>query len=521
MFVKGIIKKGEYFDSVTLMLVTKKLNEFEGVEEASIVMGTEENKDLLKTTNMLLPEFKDCIDSDLIIVVKIKDESQTDKVIETAEQYLIESKKKKSGSGKDYNPKSIDGALSLMSDANMVLISIAGKYAADEAMKALQNKLNVMIFSDNVSVEKEIELKKYAKENGLLVMGPDCGTAIINGAPLCFANVVNKGNIGIVAASGTGLQEVSTIISNEGGGISQAIGTGGRDVKEEVGGLMFIESIKALAKDNNTKVITLVSKPPADSVVQKIAEEIKKVNKPFVAIFIGGNNQILKDIGVYTADTLEETALISVALSQDKTTDEISEIMSKKENELKSLAKKLSQDIKPNQKYLRGLFAGGTLCDEAQLIFNDVFEPVYSPVPLDPKYKLNNIWESFKNTVIDLGEDEFTVGRPHPMIDYSLRNKRIIQEASDKDTAVILLDVVIGYGSNLNPAEELCPVIKEAFETANKIGNNIKVICSITGTDKDVQKKKELKIKLEEAGAIVMPTNASACKLTAYVVSDL
>lgn len=519
MFVKGLIKKGEYFDSVTLMLVTKRLNGFEGVIEASIVMGTEENKDLLRTTNMFLPEFQNCIDSDLIIVVKMDNESLSKKIIQTAEEYLIESKKKKSGVGEDYRPKSLDGAIDIMSDANMVLISVAGKYAGAEAMKALKHGLNVMIFSDNISVEKEIELKTYAKEKGLLVMGPDCGTAIINGAPLCFANVVNEGNIGIVAASGTGLQEVSTIISNEGAGISQAIGTGGRDVKEAVGGIMFIEGLKALAKDDKTKIITLVSKPPADSVVQKIADEIKKIDKPVVAIFIGGNTQVLKDIGVYTADTLEETALISVALSQDKTTDDIADLMNKKEEELKSFAEKLSQDIKLGQKYLRGLFAGGTLCDEAQLIFKDVVEPVYSPVPLNSEYKLDNIWKSVKNTVIDLGEDEFTVGRPHPMIDYSLRNKRIVEEAADKETAVILLDVVIGYGSNLTPADELCPVIQKAFETAKNIGNNLKIICSITGTDKDVQKKQDLKKRLEESGAIVMPTNAAACKLAGYIIS--
>ena len=219
---------------------------------------------------------------------------------------ILKEKKDRSLAAGEYHPKSIDGALEFMPNANMVIISVAGKYAGDEAMKALKKGLHVMLFSDNVTLEKEKELKEYAKKEGLLVMGPDCGTAIINGVPLGFANVVNKGDIGIVAASGTGLQEVSSIISNNGCGISQGIGTGGRDVKSAIGGIMMIEGIKALNNDPETKVITLVSKPPSDDVLKKIISFIdENIEKPTVAILLGGDKEKFKNSKIIPAETLE------------------------------------------------------------------------------------------------------------------------------------------------------------------------------------------------------------------------
>ena len=200
MAVKGIIKTGEYYDSVSLMLVARALTEMEGVEDATVVMGTAENKQILEASDMLLDMFKDASDTDLLIVGKAVDEAKADEVIERAEELLIESKQKKSASG-EHMPKSIEGALDQEPDATVLIISVAGRYAGDVAMDGLKKGLHVMLFSDNISIEKEKELKEYGREKGLLVMGPDCGTAIINGAPLCFANVVKRGNIGLVAAS--------------------------------------------------------------------------------------------------------------------------------------------------------------------------------------------------------------------------------------------------------------------------------------------------------------------------------
>src|SRR4030095_10708603 len=132
-------------------------------------------------------------------------------------------------------------------DADIALISVPGDYAAAEALKALAQGLNVMLFFDNVAIADERAIKLYARARTLLVMGPDCGTAIVNGVPLGFANVVRRGDIGLVAASGTGLQEVTCRIHNLGGGISQAIGTGGRDLKDAGGGMPVLQGAAARA----------------------------------------------------------------------------------------------------------------------------------------------------------------------------------------------------------------------------------------------------------------------------------
>ena len=520
MIVKGIIKTGEYFDSVTLMLVARSLTEPEGVDDAAVVMGTEENKQILQASGMLIDEFKDTSDTDLLLVAKAEDEKIVDETLVRAGELLVESKSKKAETG-DYWPKSLEGAVDHLPGANLVIISVAGRYAGDVAREALEKGLHVMLFSDNVSIETERELKEYGREKGLLVMGPDCGTAIINGAPLCFANVVKKGDIGIVAASGTGLQEVSAIIGNEGAGISQAIGTGGRDVKKEIGGIMFIEGIKALAEDEQTKVVVLVSKPPHPDVLEKVAGVIKDIDKPVVAILIGGDPEVMKQAGAVPAKDLEQAGLIAVALSRGEDPEGFKEKLEKRAGEIKALAAEEAGKMKEEQKYLRGLFSGGTLCDETQLMFKETIGSVYSPAPIDPEFKLDDIWKSRENTVVDLGEDEFTVGRPHPMIDFLLRKKRIVEEARDPETAVILLDVVLGYGSNMEPGEELAPAIKEAKELSAKDGRYISVICSITGTDQDPQNREKVKKQLQDAGAIVMPTNAAASLLTVEIIKIL
>ncbi len=509
--IKGIIKKGEYFDSVTLMIVSKEVNKINGVIDSSVVMGTNENKAILKMAELFLDDFISTNDTDMLIVINAENEESYKNALIKVEEQLKAIRNKKDDSV-DFNPRSFDGAIKVMPEANLSLISVAGKYAAKEAQKALNAGLHVMLFSDNVTVEDEIKLKKQAVEKGLLMMGPDCGTAIINGIPLAFANVVNRGNIGIVAASGTGLQEVSSIITNLGGGISQAIGTGGRDVKKEVGGTMFIEALKALNKDEKTEVIALVSKPPHPDVLEKIATEIKKISKPVVAIFIGGDKETISKSGAIAASNLEECAVIANALAKKQDYSTALQSLEERKNKNKEHAKNLANQNKC--KYLRGLFSGGTLCYEAQLILKNSIGFVYSNTPLNNEYKLKDLWKSTENTIIDLGDDDFTAGRPHPMIDFSLRCKRIVQEAQDPETKVILLDVVLGYGSNLAPDDELVPYFKKAKE----INPNVAIICSITGTDKDPQNRAKVKQALENAGAIVMNTNVEASELALQVI---
>jgi FdrA protein len=486
------------------MRVGKELAALPGVADAAVVMGTHSNQAILAASGLLIPLFKQARDTDLLIAAK----ARTDKLAQSAlaaVDALLAKANRKSAPSSEVRPVSLDGALKVLPEANLALISVAGRYAGQIARHALESGLHVMLFSDNVALEQEIELKQFARKRGLLVMGPDCGTAIVNGVPLAFANAVNRGSIGIVAAAGTGLQEVSCIISNEGAGISQAIGTGGRDVKQEVGGIMFMEGLKALAQDEQTRVILLVSKPPHPQVLNRIQRAIKAIGKPVVTLFIGAGTN-----GSCPA-TLEEAALQAVALAQGRKPGAVAQQLAARDETLSRLAAREAARRKRGQRYVRGLFSGGTFCAEAQIIFGDMLTDVYSNAPVRGVKQLRDSLVSQRNTVVDLGEDEFTVGRPHPMIDYSLRNRRILEEAADPGTAVILLDVVLGYGSNPDPAAELRAVLHRA---ARKVA----VVCSITGTDQDPQNRSRVEKALCKAGALVMPSNAAACKLAGSII---
>ncbi|MBN2694379.1 acyl-CoA synthetase FdrA [bacterium] len=506
MVVKGIIKSKVYFDSVSLMRIGSELSSMPGVEDVAMVMGTDENKSILKVSEMLLSEFSDSNGNDLLIGVKADSEEIVEKVLEKMES-LLEALQKGDSSTTTFVPKSIDGALKVLPEANLAMISIAGKYAANEARKALNNNLHVMIFSDNVSIEDELSLKKLGKEKGLLVMGPDCGTAIINGVPLAFANRVRKGDIGVVGASGTGMQEVTSLISNFGGGVSQAIGTGGRDVKKEIGGVMFLEGLKALKNDKNTKIITLVSKPPHQDVIDKIALELKGCEKPVVALFLGANKEELSDFPAEICTTLEETAQKSVELSLQLSLARECEFSN--EDVLRERGKKSS-----NQKYIRALFSGGTFCDETGILLRDSLTDLYGNHSGKSILPLENLLKSQKHTLIDLGEDDFTVGRPHPMIDFSLRNKRIIQEASDPECSVIILDVVLGYGAHPAPDAELVPIITKALS----INPNLTVISYVVGTDADPQNRKQVISALQNAGSLIVSSNRAAALFALEIV---
>lgn len=507
MIIKTDIRKGAYFDSVTLMRVGKQLAALDGVADAAIVMGTEANKGILKSSGLLTPDLSKAADADLLIAVKARDAKSADAAMKTAGELLKQSSAPAEGSAAEARPTSLDGAVQVVPNANMAVISVAGRYAGALAMQCLRKGLHVMLFSDNVPLEQEIALKKFAKKQGLLVMGPDCGTAIINGVPLAFANVVRRGGIGVVAAAGTGLQEVTTLISNAGGGISQAIGTGGRDVKKDVGGIMFVEAMKALADDADTKVILLVSKPPDKKVLAAINRCARGIRKPVVSFLIGAPAK-------GGPATLEEAALMAVEMERGGRAENALRQLADRDRDLRITARREALTRGRKQKYIRGLFSGGTFCAEAQILLGESLSGLHSNAPTGKAAKLKNSLKSVQHSFVDLGEDEFTVGRPHPMIDFSLRNKRILEEASDSETAVILLDVVLGYGSNMDPAAELAPVIRKAARTAS-------VVCSVTGTDGDPQNRSAVAKALADAGAIVMPSNAAACRLAGEIVKGL
>jgi len=502
MSTKVVIKQSTYFDSVSLMSLSTKANQIEGVEQAVIAMGTEMNKEVLRNVGLLTPELEEAKTSDLMIVVK----AATDELCESAFLQIEELFKNK-GAAKgtsDIKYPTIDSAAKSIPDANLAVISVNGAYAAREARKALDNDLHVMLFSDNVSIEDEIALKQYAHEKGLLVMGPDCGTAIIGNVALCFGNTVRRGNIGIVGASGTGSQEVSVRIHDFGGGITQLIGTGGRDLSEQVGGIMMLDGMKALDEDDATKVIVLISKPPAPSVEKKVLDQIKLCKKPVVVYFIGGTEESVVAAGGHFAKTSKEAALKAVVLAgADEST------INKRALNI-PLVEEVRAKLTPEQKYIRGLFCGGTLCDEAMYIAMDKFDNVYSNIQKNPDYKLKDLHVSKEHTFLDLGDDDFTNGKPHPMIDPSTRIARFLQEAKDPEVGVIVMDFILGFGSHEDPVGVMLPAIIEAKELAAKEGRHLEILGYVLGTDLDSPKIEDQVNKLMEAGVTIASSSTNA-----------
>jgi FdrA protein len=492
----GKIIQGRYFDSVSLMRVARETLAGPGVLDAAAIMATAENKRILAASGMNWAGLAAAGDTDLALGVQAEDEATAAHALTAAEEML---NRKKTGGSTDtaFRPRSLEAAVAANPAANLALISVAGRYATDEARTALQNGLNVMLFSDNISLADEIALKEEAARRGLIVMGPDCGTAIIGGMPLAFANVVRRGNIGIVAASGTGLQEVSATIHNLGAGVSHAIGTGGRDVKEAVGGRTFLAGLQALKEDADTRVVVLVSKTPDAVVLEKIGAAVATLGKPVVAIFVGGDVVSIRASGAVPAATLEEAAHLAVALERGEPVDAARTRLASRGVPACPAGRRLA-----GRSDLRGLFCGGTFAQEAVHLLRDRLEPIRTnvtgPLP-DPD-------RSSGHTIIDLGGDEFTVGRPHPMIDYSLRNKRILMEAQDPATAVILLDVVLGYGSHMDPIGELAPVFAEVAARPDAPP----VVFHVCGTDADPQDRQKVVDALKQAGGICAPSNAAA-----------
>lgn len=495
------------------MLVARELSRLPGIADAAVVMGTEANKGILKEAEMLTKEAEAASPNDLVIAVRGESAALFGALVE-AEKLL--ARKQTSAETSEYRPKTLRAAVKSYPSANLAVISVAGRYATDEAWDALRSGLHVLLFSDNVSLDDEIALKRYAASHGLLLMGPGAGTAILNGVGLGFANAVPAGPVGIVSAAGTGLQEVSTLLARRGVGLTQGIGTGGRDLKEDVGGMMMLAGLQALQADTATQLIILVSKPPAASVARKILEQVSKSEKPVVVCLLGGEPVALTSAHHRIAHTLEEAAALAAGyITNGAYTDYIPDEPAGQGSLLRKL-------LKPDQRYLRGLFSGGTLCYEAQVIWRELMRaPVLSNAPLEDKNKLPDSTHSQRHAAVDLGEAEFTVGRPHPMIDNDLRLRRLVQEARDPETAVIMMDVVLGFGAHPDPASELSPAIRAAQELASGDGRQLLFVASVIGTEADPQRLSRQVQALEQAGTIICPSNAAAARLAAGIVEGL
>jgi FdrA protein len=494
MITKSEIRPGAYFDSVVLMQLQRKLAGLPEVDDAGVVMGTAANKELLEDFYLLTEEGKQAKSDDLLIVVRASSEEAAQDALAQVDSLL---KEKRTAISQEFRPRSLELAVKQLPEASWALISVPGRYAAGVAEESLNHGLHVFLYSDNVSIEDEVRLKELAHEKGLLVMGPDCGTAIINGIGLGFANRVRKGPIGLVGASGTGLQAITSYIHNLGGGISQAIGTGGRDLKAKVGAITATQGLRILEGDEETKVIVIVSKPPAAEVVTEFLSRAKQIDKPVVVNFIGYPPPARKLGNIHFVTSLQESAELALKLADVE-----------KESE-KIRAKEIPG-------YLRGLFSGGTLALEAVLGLQNVLAPLFSNVPLHPEQNLDDPLESKAHTIVDLGEDIFTVGRLHPMIDNDLRIRRLKQEVEDKETGMILLDVVLGEGAHPDPASELAPAIEEA----NKARPGVEFLAVVLGTDEDPQDIEEQTAELEKAGAKVFGNVSAAVEYISQAYSD-
>lgn len=504
---KAEIRSGAYYDSVILMQLQRSLAALPDVLDAGVVMGTDANKDILAQSDLLTPEAQNAAADDLVIIVRAEDDDTASSALSRVDQLLA---RRRAGVEQDYRPKSLESALQMLPDAQWVLISVPGRYAAAVARQALRLGKNVFLYSDNVSLDDETALKQAASAEGLLVMGPDCGTAIINGMGLGFANRVRQGPIGLVAASGTGLQQVSSRIHQLGSGVTHGLGTGGRDLSEPVGAVAARQGLDLLRRDPETHVIVLVSKPPSPQVADGLLAAARLVDKPVVVDFIGYSPPARWLDNLYFATTFDETAELAVQLSKDEG------------QRPAGFGKIVDLDrFAPGQRYLRGLFSGGTLAYEALLILQGYLPAVYSNVPLDKAYRLASSMVSQEHTIVDLGEDEFTVGRLHPMMDNDLRIRRLEQEADDPEAAVILLDVVLGYGAHPDPAGELGPAIARARAKAKRAGRHLDVVAVVVGTDEDPQGLDEQRRQLEEAGARVGTSNDAAVHYVGRLIRDL
>lgn len=474
---------GAYADSVTLMQVSRSVASAAGVDAALVAMGTELNLDLLDGMRFTRPESVG--PNDLLVAVRAQDDAALSAGLAVVAEALAARPGVTGGSFAELPPRTVSSAARSTGPA-LALISVPGRHAFTEAMDALDAGCDVMIFSDNVPVEQEIRLKDVAAERGLLVLGPDCGTAVVGGVGLGFAHTLAPGPVGMVAASGTGAQQILCLLDAAGVGITAALGVGGRDLSAAVAGRSTRAALAALDEDPTTDLIIVVSKPPADEVAADVRAYAETLGTPVYFALIG--------VGQPDLTAAAEQAL--VALGADVPT----------------WPHWAGRPGPPRTGSLRGLFAGGTLCDEAMVIAAERLGPIGSNIPLRPEWRIDAKGPAAGHVMIDFGDDELTAGRPHPMIDQTLRVERLAAVAQDPATSVILLDVVLGHGAHPDPAGELAPAIAA-------VGDDVAVVVSLVGAKADPQDLTEQAEALQSAGAHVFTSNAQAARFACDLIA--
>jgi FdrA protein len=513
MSVYTRVKDRTYQDSLKLMRISGEIQGMPDILEAFAFMGTEINKKTRIPLALQTDVTKKAGPDDLILLVKSNNERAALDALASFDRKMDETDTQEKS--REQRPATFDEGVKLDPGANLAIISVPGEYAAYQAMHALQLGLNVLLFSDHVLLDDEIALKDFALAQNLLMMGPDCGTAIIGGVPLCFANILNRGGIGVVGASGTGTQELTCMVDALGEGISHAIGTGGRDLSEHVDARMTVFAINLLAEDPQTKVIVVISKPPAPSAVKKVLDALRKSKKPSVLALVGAG--IYEDTKeTYFAASLEEGAAKAVALMRGENPK-----LAKYAFERREFPGKLTQSIAllgEKQKYIRGLFTGGTLAGEAACLIRQDLGAVITNTNVTGSTKWASQAMPPENIILDLGDDDFTQGAVHPMIDPSYRNQLLQDAFADPESALVLCDVVIGNGSHPDPAGVLA---KSVMKASSNTSHPPIVITSITGTEKDPQVRSRQKQALETAGVFVFDSAQYAAETCIQIIKRI
>jgi succinyl-CoA synthetase alpha subunit len=500
-----VVRNNEYFDSVFLMGINKRLSAAAGVEQTAVLMGTDANKRLLAEIGIIGPEIEAAHANDLVVAVVAETMDIVRDVIESFDGILQDL----ATGTRTSDVHTFRAALDRKPGANLAVFSIPGEYVASEARKVLESNLNVFIFSSNVPLEQELELKQLGHDRNLLVMGPDCGTSILNGTGIGFSNAVRHGSIGAVGPSGTGLQEFTSQVHNAGAGISHAIGTGSNDLSDAIGGLTTIAALQRLEVDPQTDVIAIIAKPPGKITLAKLEAEAGNLTKPLIGCFLGMYKEADSESGVFQwASTIDDATMLalraigfdSAEITQDGLHDSI--------EDLEAVRALWSEDAR----YLRGIFAGGTYCYQAQHILQEAKIPVYSNGPIRAEFKLEDPDVAREHSVIDMGDEYYTLGKPHPMIDGTERGKRILREAADPSVAILLLDFILGYNASSDPVGELLDSLQRARAMRSIAGDELTIVASICGTPEDHQDI-DLQVEmLKENAVVVFRSSAQAVK---------
>ena len=493
-----------YQDSVVLMRAASEVRLLPGVREAAAFMGTPANHALLEQIGLSSDASCRARPDDLILVVDAVTDTAAEAALTAARERLA-AQRQEAAQAAAVRPRTLDSALRLLPRANLVAISVPGAYAKFEAMRALKRGLHVFLFSDHVSIEDEVDLKEEALRRRRLCMGPDCGTAYLNGTGLGFSNLVPRGRIGLVAASGTGLQAVACRLAALGEGISHGIGVGGRDLTVEVAGRMTCFALEVLASDASTEGIVLISKPPHPEVLPRLEAALARLPKPAVVCCLGAPTHL--GGRVRWVDTLDTAADAIVAAMRRR---DWSPRPFRDPGDVAARLARLLRQGAPAGPDILGLFSGGTLAHEARLILDTLLGPVghdEAPGRDQPGHR-----------ILDLGDDRYTVGRPHPMLDPLLRAERIAKAGRSPRLGVLLLDLVLGRGAHPDPAEPLARAWRQARAAAEAERRPLVAVASVIGTPQDPQGLDRQVGQLAEAGMEVLPTNAEAARFAALLV---